>query len=97
MFIGYFKGLPNEYIIKYISGQPVKEGTGLSFFYFAYNTQIVAIPTSSTDKNFVFNEVTGNFQPVTIQGQFTYKINNPGKTGELINFTIDPKKQKLCF
>lgn len=89
--IGYFKSLPTDYVIKYSGGRAVKEGQGLAFFYLRHNTQVVAVPTSSTDANFVFNEVTSSFQSVTIQGQFTYRIKNPKRVAELLNFTFDPK------
>lgn len=89
--IGFFKGQPTEHVIKYVGGRVVKEGAGLAFYYLQHSTQIVAIPTSSTDANFVFNEVTNNFQAVTIQGQFTYRIHNPQQAAALLNFTIDPR------
>jgi regulator of protease activity HflC (stomatin/prohibitin superfamily) len=88
--IGFFKGQATEHVIKYVGGRVAKEGAGLAFYYLKHNTQIVAIPTSSTDANFVFNEVTNNFQAVTIQGQFTYRIHNPTQAASLLNFTIDP-------
>jgi hypothetical protein len=88
--IGYFKGQPTEHVIKYSSGRIAREGQGLAFFYLEYNTQIVAVPTSSMDANLMFNEVTSNFQTVTIQGQFTYRIHNPKRAAELLNFTMDP-------
>lgn len=88
--IGYFKGQPTEFIIKYVSGGINQEGQGLSFFYLRYNTQVVAVPTSSTDASLVFNEVTNNFQSVTMQGQFTYRISNPRKAAELLNFSMNP-------
>jgi hypothetical protein len=50
----------------------------------------VAVPTSSVDANLVFNEVTSNFQAVTFQGQFTYRVHNPKRAAELLNFTMDP-------
>jgi SPFH domain / Band 7 family len=88
--IGYFKAQPNEYILKYVSGRVAREGQGLAFFYFKHNTQIVAVPTSSVDANLVFNEVTRNFQAVTIQGQLTYRIHDAKRAAELLNFTMDP-------
>ena len=42
------------------------------------------------DANLVFNEVTKNFQAVTIQGQFTYRIHDPKRATGLLNFTMDP-------
>ena len=88
--IGYFKAQPTEYIIKYASGRVAREGQGLAFFYLKHNTQVVAVPTSSMDANLVFNEVTSNFQAVTIQGQFTYRIHDPKRAAGLLNFTMDP-------
>ncbi|MBX6314605.1 MAG: SPFH domain-containing protein [Isosphaeraceae bacterium] len=92
--IGFFKGLPTEYVIKYKSGQIAREGQGLAFYYFKHNTQIVAVPTSSMDANFVFNEVTNNFQAVTIQGQFTYRLHSPRQAASLLNFTLDPRTRQ---
>lgn len=93
MLIGFFKGQPTEYIIKYVRGREVKKGAGLAFYYFKHNTQIVAIPTISMDTNFIFNESTGNFQAVTIQGQFTYRISNPQQAATLLNFTFNPERK----
>ncbi|MDB5351572.1 MAG: hypothetical protein JWN86_2819 [Planctomycetota bacterium] len=91
MFIGFFKGQPTEYVLKYSSGRLAREGAGLAFYYLKHNTQVVAVPTSSMDANFVFNEVTNNFQAVTIQGQFTYRIHSPKQAAALLNFGLDPK------
>lgn len=90
----FFKGLPTEYIIRYRSGHVVAQGAGLAFYYLAHNTQIVAVPTASADGNFVFNEVTKNFQPVTIQGQFTYRIAEPMVAANLLNFSVDPTSRR---
>lgn len=87
--LGFFKGQPTEYIIHYAGGRKKREGKGLSFYYLKYNSQIVAVPTSSTDVHFIFNEQTSNFQAVTIQGQFSYRVKNPLLVAELLNFGID--------
>lgn len=88
--IGFFKGQPTDYVIKYSGGHLVSEGAGLAFWYLRHKTQVVAVPTSSMDANFVFNEVTNNFQSVTIQGQFTYRIHAPKQAAALLNFTLNP-------
>jgi hypothetical protein len=88
--IGYFKAQPTEYVIKYGSGRIKREGQGLAFFFLKHNTQVIAVPTSSMDANLVFNEVTRNFQAVTIQGQFTYRVQDPKRTAALLNFTMNP-------
>lgn len=89
--IGYFKGQPTEYVLKYGAGRLSREGPGLAFFYLKHSTQVVAVPTSSRDAGFVFNEVTNNFQSVTIQGQLTYRVHSPKQAAALLNFSIDPR------
>ena len=86
---GYYKGQPNDHIIKFAGGRVVREGDGISFFYLVHNTTIAAVPTTSRDVNFVFNEITNSFQPVTIQGQCTYRITNARLAASLLNFTVD--------
>src|SRR5947199_274585 len=60
--IGFFKAQPTEYVLEFVAGSVRREGLGLAFFYLPYKTQVVVVPTSSRDANFVFNEVTSNFQ-----------------------------------
>lgn len=91
--IGYFKGQPTDYVIRYTSGRVTHEGPGLAFFYLRHNTQIVAVPTGSIDANFVFNELTSNFQEVTLQGQLTYRIHDAKRAAAGLNFTIDPVRR----
>jgi hypothetical protein len=91
---GYFKAQPTEHVIHYSGGKPKREGGGLAFFYLRYNTQIVVIPTSSLESGLVFNEVTRNFQDVTIQGRFTYRIVNPKIAAALLNYTMDPRSRE---
>ena len=86
----FFKGQPTDYVIKYVSGRLRREGLGLAFYYQKHNTQIITVPTTTVDGNFIFNESTNNFQSVTIQGQFTYRIADPRQAATLLNFTIDP-------
>lgn len=88
--IGFFKGQPTDYVVKFVSGKERREGLGIAFYYLKHNTQIVTVPTSSQDAHFIFNESTGNFQAVTIQGQFTFRIEQPKKAMSLLNFTISP-------
>jgi regulator of protease activity HflC (stomatin/prohibitin superfamily) len=89
----YFKGQPTDYVLRYSGGRVRGEGTGLAFFYFPYNTQIVAVPTQSLEAAFVFNELTRDYQQVTLQGQATYRIRDPKTAASLLNFRIDTRTQ----
>jgi regulator of protease activity HflC (stomatin/prohibitin superfamily) len=66
----------------------IQEGAGISFFYWQPINSIALVPANTRDANFVFNETTGNFQSITVQGQLTYRISDPKKAAELLNFTV---------
>lgn len=87
----FIKFQPSEYILKYRNGKIVKEGAGISFYYYAPTTSIVVIPVGSVDAPFIFEEVTADFQTVTVQGQITYRIVDQKKIAGLLNYTLDMK------
>lgn len=84
---------PTDYVIHYSNGRIKREGRGLSFFYWRPTSSIVAVPVSSYDLPFVFNDVTADFQSVTIQGQITFRISEPRKIAELLDFTVGSPSQ----
>ena len=86
--IKFIKFQPSEYVLKYKNGKIVKEGAGISFHYYAPTTSIVMVPVASSDCPFMFEEVTSDFQTVSIQGQATYRIVDRKKIAGLLNFTL---------
>lgn len=87
--MAYMKAPPTKYVIHYRQGKIKREGAGLSFFYFVPASTIVAVPFASADAPFVFQEVSRDFQPITIQGQLTYRVADPKKLASLLDFSID--------
>jgi hypothetical protein len=81
------------YVFHYLNGKIRREGRGLSFFYFAPNSSIVAIPMGSNDLPFIFQETTKDYQKITIQGQLSYIINNPEALSDVLDFTVNGKGQ----
>ena len=86
--IKFIKFQPSEYVLKYKNGKVVKEGAGISFHYYAPTTSIVMVPIASSDCPFMFEEVTADFQTVSIQGQVTYRIVDRKNVAGLLNFTL---------
>jgi len=93
--INYIKFDSMNYVIHYKNGKVKKEGRGLSFFYFSPNSSIVSIPIESKGFQFVFKETSKDYQEITIQGQITYKIDNPKQLAETLDFTVNKKKEYL--
>ncbi len=86
--IRYLKASPTQYVFHYQNGRLRHSGAGLAFFYYAPDSSIVSIPISSTDVPFIFSEITADFQPVTIQGQLTYRVDDPERIANLLDFTV---------
>ncbi len=81
---------PTDYVIHFQRGRIRREGRGLSFFYWMPTSSIVSVPVASSDISFVFQLLTADFQTVTVQGQLTYRVVEPKKLAELLNFTVNP-------
>ena len=94
MPFGYFKGEPTDYVLEYRAGNLVRQGPGLAFFYPRWSTSIAVVPMGTVDAPFVFQETTANYQPVTVQGQVTYRIVEPPKMARILNFTVDPRTHR---
>ncbi|MFN7971400.1 MAG: SPFH domain-containing protein [Acidobacteriota bacterium] len=86
--IRYVKTTPTTYVLHYAGGKLKKEGAGLAFFAWAPTSTIVQVPLASADVPFAFQESTADFQTVTIQGQLTYRVVEPRRLAELLDFTV---------
>ena len=95
--IKFIKFQPSEYVLKYKNGKVVKEGAGISFHYYTPTTSIVVVPIASSDCPFMFEEVTADFQTVSIQGQVTYRIVDRKKVAGLLNFTLALRKGSRSY
>lgn len=86
---GYVKAPPTTHVVHYVNGQPRRRGPGLSFAYWKLNSEVVRVPLTSVDVPYAFNEITADFQDVTVQGVLTYRIADPDRIAELLDFSVD--------
>jgi regulator of protease activity HflC (stomatin/prohibitin superfamily) len=86
--VKFIKFQPTDYVLQYKNGQLIRSGAGLAFFYFTLTSSLIRIPIGSVDVPFIFAEVTADFQEITLQGQITYRVSDPNKLAQLMNFTL---------
>jgi hypothetical protein len=86
--IHYLKTSPTQYVLHYQNGRIQHQGTGQAFFYYKPSSTVVIVPVGSADVPFIFNEATADFQPITVQGQLTYRIQDPELVASLLNYTV---------
>ncbi len=85
----YVKFDPSQHVILFRNGTAIKEGPGLAFWYFSPSASLMSIPLGSSEAPFMFEEVTRDYQEVTVQGNVTYRISDPKKATQLLNYTLD--------
>lgn len=88
--IRYIKSQPTTHLMQFRKGHIVRQGAGLSFFYYAPASTLVAVPVASQDAGFMLELVTSDFQSVTIQGEVTYRVGDPPRTAKLMDFSLLP-------
>jgi hypothetical protein len=86
--IRFFKAPPTTYVMQYRGGKIVREGPGLSLFYYGPASTLVAVPMASKDQVFIFDQVTSDFQTVTVQGQISFRVGDPHKLAAMMNYAL---------
>ena len=86
--IQYIKVPPTQFVLHYRGGRLRRSGPGLAFFYFKPSASIVIVPIGSADVPFIFNEISSDFQSITVQGQLIYRVQDPKVVSSLLNYTV---------
>lgn len=86
--IQFIKTQPTVHLIQFRKGRVVREGAGLSFFYYAPNSTLVAVPVASQESSFMLELVTSDFQSVTVQGQVSFRVKDPQRIAALMDFSL---------
>jgi hypothetical protein len=92
--VRYMKTAPTTYVLHFRGGRVVREGAGLSFFYYAPTSVISQVPLASADVPFVFNEVTADFQDATVQGELTYRVVDARRLAGLLDYSVEPSGRR---
>ncbi len=87
----YFKADSSTFVIKSAGDRVCKKGKGLSFFYSPAVSSIVSIPVNVQEAPFIFGLQTADFQEVRIQGQISYRIDEPETIAGVLNFNLNNK------
>ncbi|MBI5497490.1 MAG: SPFH domain-containing protein [Deltaproteobacteria bacterium] len=87
--VNYVKASPTTYVMHYKRGKVMREGAGLSFFYFGPSSTLVMVSLASRDLPFAFSEQSNDFQALTVQGQLTFRVVQPTRLAALLDHAVD--------
>jgi hypothetical protein len=86
----FVKVQPTTHLMAFRRGKVIRQGAGFSMFYYSPTTTLVTVPLASREEPFIFEKVTADFQTVTVQGLVSFRIADPVKTAQLLNFAVKP-------
>lgn len=86
----FIKSQPTTHLMQFRGGKLMRQGAGLSFFYYAPITSLVAVPIASRDAGFMLELVTSDFQGVTVQGEVSYRVGDPSRIYKMMDFSLSP-------
>jgi regulator of protease activity HflC (stomatin/prohibitin superfamily) len=80
---------PSFHILRFRRGKPVASGRGLAFWFRPLSTSVAEIPMDDRELPFLFHGRTQDFQDATVQGVITFRVIDPEKVAERVDFAVD--------
>lgn len=87
--VRHLRSEPNAYVLHYRKGSLLREGRGLTFWFYPTSASIAEIPCDDREVPFMFHGRSLDFQDITAQGVVTYRVVDPKKLAARIDFSIN--------
>jgi regulator of protease activity HflC (stomatin/prohibitin superfamily) len=87
----HLRGAPTSYIRHAQNGRVVHEGVAQSFWFRPLSAVLSEAPVDDRELPLIFHARTSDYQDVVVQATVTYRIAEPARAVERIDFGIDPR------
>ncbi len=77
------------HVLRYSKGRRIQSGRGLTFWFNPDGASIAELPMDDRDLPFLFNSRSRDFQEITVQGLIVWRVADPEKLADRVNFSID--------
>lgn len=85
------RGRPTSYIRHARNARIAHEGVGTSFWFRPLSAVLSEVPVDDRELPLLFHARTADYQDVVVQLTVTFRLADPGRVSERIDFGIDPK------
>jgi len=89
VFFRHFRTDPTFHVLKYRSGRVQRSGRGLAFWFFPMSASIAEVPVDDREIVLMFHARSSDFQDLSVQGVVTYRVLDPERLAEHVDFTLD--------
>jgi regulator of protease activity HflC (stomatin/prohibitin superfamily) len=87
--VRHFRSDPTFHVLKYRSGRVQRSGRGLAFWFLPMSASIAEIPIDDRELVLLFHARSADFQDLSVQGVVTYRVIDPDRLAERVDFTLD--------
>jgi regulator of protease activity HflC (stomatin/prohibitin superfamily) len=91
-FISRVRSDASHHLLRYSGGKLRQSGRGLAFWFSPDNSSIAEVPVDDRDMSFFVNGRSGDFQTISVQGAIGWRVTEPERVAERVDFTIDRAK-----
>lgn len=86
---GHYRAESSSYVLRFRGGRLLARGRALGFWFLALSTSVAEVPVDDQELAFLFRGRTTDFQDTHVQGAVTFRIKEPDKLAERVDFSID--------
>jgi regulator of protease activity HflC (stomatin/prohibitin superfamily) len=90
-FVRHLRGAPTSYIRHAKNGRVVHEGVAQSFWFQPLSAILSEVPVDDRELPLIFHARTADYQDVVVQATVTYRLAEPARAAERIDFGVDPR------
>ncbi|MCA9544290.1 MAG: band 7 protein [Myxococcales bacterium] len=88
-FLSHLRSESNAYVVRTRNGQAVARGRGLAFWFRPLTHSVAELPLDDREFAFVAHGRSKDFQEVTVQGAVAWRLGDPDRAAERLDFNID--------
>ncbi|MEW2351039.1 SPFH domain-containing protein [Streptomyces sp. NPDC006684] len=86
----HLRGTSSAWVRHHRAGKLAHEGTGLSFWFRPLTAALSEVPVDDRELAVTIHARTADFQDLAVQSTLTYRIADPARAAERIDFSLDP-------
>lgn len=79
----------SAHVLHWRGGELVRTGRGAAFWFLPHAASVAELPADDQEMPVLFHGRSADFQDVAVQGVVTYRVVDPGRLAERVDFTVD--------
>jgi regulator of protease activity HflC (stomatin/prohibitin superfamily) len=87
--VRHLRAEPGFHVLRFRRGRLVASGRGLAFWFRPLSTSVAEIPMDDRELPFLFHGRAKDFQDTTVQGVITFRVVDPERVAERVDFALD--------